>query len=408
MGVAVIGAGPAGLAAAEAAARAGGRVVVHDASPSPARKFLLAGRGGLNLTHSEPLTTFLARYGKAAPRLRPAIEAFPPEALRTWAGELGQATFVGSSGRVFPKSFKATPLLRAWLRRLDGLGVTLRSRSRFVGFGEGGALRFVSPIGEEAVEAAAAVFALGGASWPRLGADGGWVEAFRNAGVEVAPLKPANCGFLVNWSAVFRDRFAGSPLKNVALSHGATRLRSEAIVTETGLEGGAVYGLSAALRESIAATGEATLVLDLRPDVDEGALAARLARKPGQSISTLLRKAGFPPVAAALMREAAPLPPTAEGLARRAKHCELRLTGAAPIARAISTAGGVAWSELDDDFMLIKRPGLFVAGEMIDWEAPTGGYLLQACFSTGVAAGRAAARFAAEAASGLRKPAGGA
>ena len=236
----MIGAGPAGLAAAEAVARAG-RVVVHDASPSPARKFLLAGRGGLNLTHSEPLTTFLARYGEAAPRLRPAIEAFPPAALRAWAAELGEETFVGSSGRVFPKSFKATPLLRAWLRRLDSLGVTLRSRSRFIGFGEGGALRFVSPIGEETVEAAAAVFALGGASWPRLGADGGWVEAFGDAGVEVAPLRPANCGFLVDWSAVVRDRFAGSPLKNVALSHGATRLRGEALVTETGLEGGAVY-----------------------------------------------------------------------------------------------------------------------------------------------------------------------
>jgi hypothetical protein len=402
--VVVIGAGPAGLAAAEAIAQAGWRVVLYDASPSPARKFLLAGRGGLNLTHSEGLQTFLTRYGSATERLRPAIEAYPPDSLGRWAAGLGEETFVGSSGRVFPKSFKATPLLRAWLRRLDGLGVTLRARSRFVGFGEGGALRFLSPTGYKTVEAAAVVFALGGASWPRLGSDGGWVEAFHAAGVEVAALKPANCGFLVDWSSVVRERFAGAPLKNVALSHGDIRVRGEALVTEGGLEGGAVYALAPVLRDAIAANGNATLAIDFRPDVDEGAFAARLVARPGQSVSTLLRKGGLPPVAAALMREAAPLPRSTEGLARRAKHCEIRLVGASPIARAISTAGGVAWSELDDDFMLIKRPGVFVAGEMIDWEAPTGGYLLQACFSTGAAAGRAAARFAA-ATAGLREPA---
>ncbi|RBP17314.1 hypothetical protein DFR50_103201 [Roseiarcus fermentans] len=393
----VVGAGPAGLMAAEAMARAGRKVVVHDASPSPARKFLLAGRGGLNLTHSEPLPLLLGRYGAAADRLRPAIEAFPPEALRHWAAELGEETFVGSSGRVFPKSFKATPLLRAWLRRLAALGVALTSRSRFVGFGDGGALRFASPQGEDIIEAAAVVFALGGASWPRLGSDGGWVEAFGAAGVEVRPLAPANCGFLVAWSDHVRGRFAGAPLKTIALRHGDARVRGEAVVTATGLEGGAIYALSARLRDAIAADGGTTLALDFRPDVDEGALAARLVRKPGQSVATVLRKAGLAPVAAALMREAGPLPESPEGLATRAKRCELRLTGAAPIARAISTAGGVAWSEIDDDFMLVRRPGLFVAGEMIDWEAPTGGYLLQACFSTGAAAGRAAARFAAAA-----------
>ncbi len=389
----VVGAGPAGLMAAEVLALAGRRVLVYDGAPSPARKFLIAGRGGLNLTHSEPFERFMTRYGAAAERLRPAIERFSPETLRGWSAALGEATFVGSSGRVFPGSFKATPLLRAWLRRLDALGVALRARRRLVGFGQAGRLRFASPEGVEEVEAAAVVLALGGASWPRLGADGAWVEILRSAGIEVASLRPANCGFLVDWSPAFARRFAGQPLKAIALRHGKRCARGEAMIAARGVEGGAVYALSAPLRDAIEADGSAILTIDLKPDVTLETLAKRLRRRrPGQSLSTHLRKAaGLAPVAIALMREAGDVPDEPDALAARLKALPLRLLAPAPIERAISSAGGVAWREIDETFMLKKLPGVFVAGEMIDWEAPTGGYLLQACFATGAAAGRGAA-----------------
>ncbi|GJE62125.1 TIGR03862 family flavoprotein [Methylobacterium trifolii] len=386
-GIAVVGAGPAGLAAAEVLADAGWPVTLYERMPSPARKLLMAGRGGLNLTHGEPLPDFLGRYHPAG-RLEGAVRAFPPQALRDWCEGLGEPTFVGSSGRVFPKSFKASPLLRAWLRRLEGLGVRIRTRHRLVGV-EGRTLVFETPDGVVRTAPRAGLLALGGASWPRLGSDGAWVGLLEGLGVPVADLQPANAGFAVAWSEVFRTRFSGTPLKRVALSAGGRTVRGEAMVTEGGIEGGAVYALSRPLREAIAAAGEARLSLDLRPDLDVPALAARLTDpRPGQSMATRLRKAaGLSPVAAGLLREAeGPLPVAAEDLAVRIKAVPLRLHASAPIARAISTAGGVRFEGLDARFMLAARPGLFVAGEMLDWEAPTGGYLLQGAFATGRAA----------------------
>jgi len=394
--VAVIGAGPAGLMAAEVLAQAGAAVTVYDAMPSAGRKLLLAGRGGLNLTHSEALPAFLSRYGAATPRLAPAIEALPPQALRQWSEALGQPTFVGSSGRVFPEGFKASPLLRAWLRRLDSLGVKFSLRRRWTGWDQAGRLRFQAPEGPCAVEAAATVLALGGASWPRLGSDGGWVDTLVAKSVTVSPLKPANCGFSVAWSEVFRDRFEGQPLKGAALSFGAQTLRGEAMITRSGIEGGAVYALSAELRESIRNSGRAILHIALRPDMETRDLIARLSSpRAKQSLTNWLRKAAqLSPVAIGLLQEAAigsgvslsSLSPA--DLAGWINAVPIELNGVAPIARAISSAGGIAFDELDADFMLRRLPGTFAAGEMLDWEAPTGGYLLQASFATGAAAGR--------------------
>jgi uncharacterized flavoprotein (TIGR03862 family) len=394
--VAVVGAGPAGLMAAETAARAGLPVAVFDRMPSPARKLLIAGRGGLNLTHSEPLPAFLSRYGEAAERLRPAIEAFPPAALAAWCEALGQPTFVGSSGRVFPRAMKASPLLRAWLASLGALGVALRPRHAWQGWDDG-ALRFDTPDGPARFRPGAVVLALGGASWPRLGSDGEWPALL--PGAEVSPFRPSNCGFRCAWSDAFRIRFEGAPLKRIALEFCGQRRRGEAVVTATGLEGGAVYALSAPLREAIAAEGAATALLDLRPDLGPDELARRLDGPRGSlSLSNHLRRAGgLPPVAVGLVQEALH---KGEGagvpLSRLVKALPLRLLAPEPIAGAISSAGGLRWGELDERFMLRSRPGVFAAGEMLDWEAPTGGHLLQACFSTGAAAGKGAAEWLRE------------
>ncbi|MEH2589173.1 putative flavoprotein (TIGR03862 family) [Bradyrhizobium sp. AZCC 1721] len=395
---AVIGAGPTGLMAAEVLAQGGASITVYDAMPSAGRKFLMAGRGGLNLTHSEPLPQFLARYREAMPHLKIAIEAFPPQALCDWSEALGQETFIGSSGRVFPKAFKASPLLRAWLRRLDSMGARLALRHRWTGWDEQGRLRFETPGGPLAVESCATVLALGGASWPRLGSDGTWTETLAAEGVKISPLRPANSGFTVAWSGIFRDRFEGQPLKGVALTFGAHTQRGEAIVTRTGIEGGAIYALSAELREAIMISGQATLHIALRPDLEQTELIARLSEPRGkQSLSNFLRKAvGLSPVAIGLLQEAAKASGASlasmspADLAHLINAVPIELNGIAPIARAISTAGGIVFDELDADFMIRRLPGVFVAGEMLDWEAPTGGYLLQASFATGVAAGRGA------------------
>lgn len=388
--IAIIGAGPAGLIAAERLAQAGHAVTLHERMASPARKFLLAGRGGLNLTHSEPLDDFLPRYGAARAWLEPAIRAFPPQALRDWADGLGAESFVGTSGRVFPKAMKASPLLRAWLRRLDGLGVRLRAGRRWAGWTPGGALLFETASGREELAPDATLLALGGASWPRLGSDGGWVPLLAERGVAVAPLRPANAGFAVDWSPLLRERFAGAPLKRIAVRFGEHAVAGEAMLDPAGIEGGAVYALSGPLREAIDRDGFAEIALDLRPDLDRARLAEKLGkRRKGETLSNHLRKAaGLSPAAVAVLRDSAGgrLDEAPEALADAIKSARLRLTGQMPLERAISTAGGIIRDEVDAGFMLKRLPGVFVAGEMLDWEAPTGGYLLQGCFATGVAA----------------------
>ncbi len=389
--VAIIGGGPAGLMAAEVLSAAGHAVTVYEAMPTFGRKFLLAGKSGLNITHSEAFSRFAERFGASSARLRPALDAFTPDDVRAWAAGLGTETFVGTSGRVFPTVMKASPLLRAWLRRLEAQRVVLKTRHRWIGF-DGDGYRFQTPEGEITVRPDAALLALGGASWPRLGSDAAWVPWLRQKGVEIRDLQPANCGFDVAWSETFRERFAGEPLKSVSTTSDAGTFQGEFVVSKHGIEGSLVYAHSAALRDRLAHEGEAALVVDLMP----GRTAERLSRDLGRqdikaSYSNRLRKgAGLEGVKGALLRE---LVPDANRmvpgeLADAIKALPIPLLRPRPIAEAISSAGGIGWDQVDENFMLKPLPGLFAAGEMLDWEAPTGGYLLTACF----AAGRAAAK----------------
>jgi flavoprotein, HI0933 family/uncharacterized flavoprotein, PP_4765 family len=388
--IVIVGGGPAGLAAAEYLSASEHEVEIHEAMPTIGRKFLLAGKSGLNLTHAEPYERFVARYGVASERLRRALDAFGPLELRLWADELGADTFVGSSGRVFPKVMKASPLLRAWRARLEERGVKIFTRHRWTGFGEGVA-SFRMPEGETHIACDALLLALGGASWPRLGADGSWVAPLESKGVRITPLAPANCGFDVNWSAEFRERYAGAPVKSAVASSGAGKIQGEFVISRHGIEGSLVYAHAAALRDALAAKGAANLVLDLVPGRSAEKLAVALGRADTKaSLSTRLRKAaGLDGVKAALVRELAPeeLRRDPDRLAAAIKALVIPVVRPRPIEEAISTAGGVSWRELDENYMLKTIPGVFVAGEMIDWEAPTGGYLLTACFATGRAAG---------------------
>ncbi|MGC5165423.1 NAD(P)/FAD-dependent oxidoreductase [Luteimicrobium sp. DT211] len=389
--VTVVGGGPAGLIAAEVLARAGATVTVYDRMPSVPRKFLLAGHGGLNLTHTEDRAPFLRRYGPSAEVLAPMLDAFGPADLRAWCEGLGEPTFVGTSGRVFPQSFRATPLVRAWLARLGELGVRIERRRRWTGWAEDGGLRFAGDDGAAStITSDAVVFALGGASWPRLGADGSWTAPFAERGVVVAPLLPANVGLRVAWSEAFAERFAGTPLKNVGLTvlgaDGPTA-RGDAMLTRAGIEGGPVYAIGAAIQDALA-RGRCVVEVDLRPDLSVDQLADRLRRRrPKDSVSNWLRRSvGLDPAAIALLREAGALPSEPEPMAALIASVPVAVDATMPIERAISTAGGVSWAEVDEALMLRRLPGTFVAGEMLDWQAPTGGYLLQASFSTGVVA----------------------
>lgn len=402
--IAVIGGGPAGLMAAERLSEAGQSVTVIERMPTVGRKLLMAGRGGLNLTHGEPLDRLLDRFAEARPRLEPAIRRFDNKVLTQWCEGLGQPTFIGSSGRVFPKALKASPLLRAWLARLRERGVDIVTRTAWAGFAEDGGLRLSGPDGtSEVMRPRATILALGGASWPRLGADGGWVRHLRGQAVSVRDLVAANAGIGIAWSPEFALRFAGTALKTVEIGWRAQRYRGDLVVTAYGLEGGAAYRLGPSLRQALAAGEEIELKLDLKPDTDAAKLADRLAKAlaKGRSSSNALRQAGLAPVASALLREAGlheaglreaagGLPREPAELARLIKALPFRVRGLEGLERAISSAGGVAWAELDDAFMLRRLPGVFACGEMLDWEAPTGGYLLQACCATGRAAAEGA------------------
>ena len=412
--VAVIGGGPAGLMAAEALAHQHVRVDVYDAMPSVGRKFLMAGKGGMNITHSEPLEPFLGRYGARRAQIAPLLDAFGPDALRAWLQGLGVETFVGSSGRVFPTDMKAAPMLRAWLHRLKDAGVRFHMRHKWIGWDNSDApqhaLRFAIPDGERVVNADAVVLALGGASWPRLGSDAAWVPLLSGRGVPVAPLRPANSGFDADWSDYFRERFAGQPVKPVAIrvtdvDGNVQNRQGEFIVTETGIEGSLVYALSAAIRERVIADGCATIELDLAPDLSLQRVVDEVTRPRGsRSMSSHLQsRIGLGGVKLGLLHEALPKEAFADAtrVAHTIKAMPLPLTRPRPIAEAISSAGGVSFEALDVRLMIEQLPGVFCAGEMLDWEAPTGGYLLTACFASGLVAGRGALAYLAVAESGI-------
>ena len=402
--VAVVGAGPAGLVAAETLLAAGQRVEVFDAMPSAGRKFLLAGKGGLNLTHGEVFEAFVSRYAEARPTLEPWLHTFGADALREWARGLGVETFVGSSGRVFPADMKAAPLLRAWLHRLRAQGLKLHQRHRWAGWSDDGALMFDTPKGALALHPQATVLALGGASWSRLGSDGAWWPWLQARGVELAPLRPSNCGFDVGWSEHLKSRFAGEPLKSVAIAFEGWRQPGEFVITATGIEGSLVYAASARLREAIARDGAATFELDLLPARSLEWVEQELAHPRGpRSLSTHLKtRLHLSGVKTALLWEIVPKEVQADParFAAMIKALPVRVTAARPIDEAISTAGGVRFDAVDERLMLRALPGVFCAGEMLDWEAPTGGYLLTACFATGRVAGQGAADWLARAPGG--------
>nr|WP_168801179.1 TIGR03862 family flavoprotein [Rhizobium rhizophilum] len=387
--VAIIGGGPAGLMAAEHLAGKGHAVTVYDAMPTVGRKFLLAGKSGLNITHAEDYARFVTRYGAANERLRPVLDLMTPEAIRVWATDLGTETFVGSSGRVFPKVMKASPLLRAWLKRLEGTGVSILTRHRWTGF-DGDALRFETPDGSKRVIADATLLTLGGASWPKLGSDAAWVPMLEEQGVDITPLRPANCGFDCDFSESFDTRFSGQPVKSVKATSAAGTTQGEFVISRGGIEGSLIYAHSAALRDALDQDGHAELILDLTPGRTADRLATDLARQDRKaSFSTRLKKAAnLDGVKIALLREATPEANRLDfiELAKRIKALPLAVHRPRPIAEAISTAGGVSLNAIDAHFMLTSYPGTFVAGEMLDWEAPTGGYLLTACFAMGIAA----------------------
>jgi len=396
LSVAVIGGGPAGLMAAEVLIQGGVQVDLYEAMPSMGRKFLVAGKGGLNITHAEAFEQFLTRYGSRRPQLELYLSAFGPTELRAWLHELGFDTFEGSSGKVFPQVMKAGPILHAWLERLRKTGVTFQTRHRWLGWDQHEVLRFSTPSGEKHIQAEAVVLALGGGSWARLGSDGGWVEVLEEHAIPITPLKPANCGFNVNWSQHFRGRFAGHPIKTVGLSFRDSQgqdfqQRGEFIITENGVEGSLIYACAALLRDEIETQGQATIHLDLKPDRTQPELTEHLSRPRGsRSISEHLRRTiGLQGVKAGLLREFLSKEVLSDPviLAQAIKALPIPLVSPRPLDEAISTAGGVAFEALDQNLMIHALPGIFCAGEMLDWEAPTGGYLLTACFATGHAAG---------------------